>query len=227
MIMVLCRRPIYDASLPTDPNQACVDDPGYNWVYSGNTSCAPAPSTPSEGDDFLLPTAPAVPTSLALLDDCYERDFGIGLVRRREYELLDQYGQPFMGLAITHETVVASNPISANASWVTAPGSPPTFYDFYSNGSNVSSTLGLQIYSSIYFAMLGVSVSPLLMALEPQSYDTTIAYMIQGIYYSSSYVNIDYFREIHLSPGNKDALPDRTFLMPVRLRYNGQSDVGP
>jgi hypothetical protein len=95
---------------------------------------------------------PPVPKYLLVTGDCYYKStLTDHWIRRRTYELLDQYGKPMgNGIGVTENVsniTPSSNVISASGQFITGnDGAPSSIYDFYSNGGNLTSTSASQQY---------------------------------------------------------------------------------
>jgi hypothetical protein len=178
-----------------------------NDNYAWNSNCGAQP---------VVYAAP-VPAYLLVTQDCSYQSLS-GVKRRRTYELLDSTYNPMSNGIKIWESVFditpSTNTLTTGGVWITGgdvdqPAPYGSFYDFYGNGSNATSTNALQQYFTMYQGM------PIqLTVLEPngqndiRKYDR---YGTQGIFYTSTGVKIDEnWRNLFVNP--KDTPCDQPLL---------------
>lgn len=165
-------------------------------------------SPPSSGRK-TLPKA-GIPTYLRVVSDCYEDVIGYGLVRCREYQLLDGEFEPMIDSAAHVDESITDitpggNTINAGRGWdlMNDPtlGLGAVFFDFYGNGGNGSPTNAFQRFTA---TLDGSSHG--LVVLEPNGSNVPQGYTkygVQGVWYSQGYVRIDNFKRNPFVPGKQ------------------------
>jgi hypothetical protein len=135
-----------------------------------------------------------------------------GIVRRRTYELLDQNYQPMGNGLVVSEQLSSVNPsgnLIPGGQWTTGAGDNPlsSFMDYYSDGTNTSSTNALQTFSAV---LNGANYQ--LTVLEPNgasSFSGYDRYGTQGVFYTHSGTKIDGLWYNPFVPSNPGDDPSR------------------